>query len=560
MREASYAPVPPAVLPPKELGLVVPAALALAGGPSSPEAIACVLTAFGHALAHGLGGEPGPAEAQEMATWLRRLVRAFRADAAWLIVWPPKDGVPASLAHRWVAPGEAAPAREWEELAELPWVAGQVTQDRTVAVGSPMELPPEAAWDRRVLSEAGIGSVVFLPLGTPEGGGGARGALCLATLRREQAWSREAVESLRALREGLGKLVERWWHWRESARVRTPVAAATAEEAVRRGSPRGAVVSSAARKAPLVGSSACLMKSLRQAERVATTDSTVLILGETGTGKELLAKYIHSISRRADKPFVTMNVAAIPATLLESELFGREKGAYTGALTRQAGRFELADGGTLFLDEIGEMPLETQAKLLRVLQSGEFERLGGGRTLRANVRLLAATNRHLPDLIQAGSFRQDLFYRLNVFPITLPPLRERAEDVSQLVWVFVEELANKMGKPVQGIRKEDMDALRKYPWPGNVRELRNVVEHSMILSEGPELHLEVPDAPAGGEARLGPSSMTLEAVEREHVVRVLASTGGRIYGAAGAADVLGLKPTTLYSLMKRLKIDRPARR
>lgn len=304
---------------------------------------------------------------------------------------------------------------------------------------------------------------------------------------------------------------------------------------------------------PIVGSSASLSKAIAQAQQVAATDSTVLILGETGTGKELLAAYLHRIGRRSGKPFITTNIAAIPSTLLESELFGREKGAYTGALTKQIGRFEMADGGTLFLDEIGEMPMETQAKLLRVLQKGEFERLGSGQTLRANVQVIAATNRKLPDLIHDGRFRQDLYYRLNVFPITLPPLRDRPEDIPALVWAFVQELSERMGKPIDRIRRKDLEALQRYDWPGNVRELRNVVERSMIVADGPELRLTLPDAESGEPSA---QSRALRDVERAHIQNVLKSAGGRIRGPHGAAEILGIKPPTLYAMMDRLGIDR----
>jgi transcriptional regulator with GAF, ATPase, and Fis domain len=284
----------------------------------------------------------------------------------------------------------------------------------------------------------------------------------------------------------------------------------------------------------------------------------VLILGETGTGKELLARYMHRVGRRSTEPFITTNVAAIPATLLESELFGRERGAYTGALSRQVGRFETADGGTLFLDEMGEMPPETQVKLLRVIERGEFERLGSSRTLRVDVRVIAATNRPLPDLVRAGGFRPDLFYRMNVFPLTLPPLRERAVDIPALVWAFVREFSYKMGKPIERIRQADLDALARHGWPGNVRELRNVVERSMILTSGAELRLAPPDSDGpGGPCPTG--SRRLRDVERAHIRQVLDSTRGRIRGRGGAAEILDVKPTTLYSLMQRLGIERPGR-
>jgi transcriptional regulator with GAF, ATPase, and Fis domain len=305
---------------------------------------------------------------------------------------------------------------------------------------------------------------------------------------------------------------------------------------------------------PIVGNSRVLTSVVNQAEAVAMTDSIVLILGETGTGKELLAQHMHRMSQRSSEPFIVTNVAAIPATLLESELFGREKGAYTGAMSKQMGRFEMANCGTLFLDEIGEMPIESQVKLLRVLENGGFERLGSSRTLHVDVRVIAATNRKLPDLIRSGTFRQDLYYRLNVFPVTMPPLRERPEDIPALVWAFVKEFSYKMGKPIERIRESDLDALGRHPWPGNVRELRNVVERAMILALGTELRLTLPDCETLGE--LPAASRTLKDVEHAHISQVLKSTHGRIRGMGGAAEILGLKPTTLYSLMHRLGLER----
>jgi transcriptional regulator with GAF, ATPase, and Fis domain len=263
---------------------------------------------------------------------------------------------------------------------------------------------------------------------------------------------------------------------------------------------------------------------------------------------------MHRVGTRSAEPFVATNIAAIPATLLESELFGRERGAYTGAMNRQVGRFEVADGGTLFLDEVGEMPLETQVKLLRVLECGQFERLGSSRTVHVNVRVIAATNRKFPELLRAGTFRQDLYYRLNVFPLTMPPLRERLADIPALVWAFIKEFAYKMGKPIERVRAEDLAALQRYHWPGNVRELRNVIERSMILTSGTELRIELPEPDATCE--LAQRSRLLRDVEHAHIQQVLKSTRGRIRGKEGAAEILGLKPTTLYSLMQRLGIDR----
>ena len=302
----------------------------------------------------------------------------------------------------------------------------------------------------------------------------------------------------------------------------------------------------------IVGTSDAIRQMITHAQQVAPADSTVLILGETGTGKELLAHFIHGHSARKGRPLITTNLAAIPVTLIESELFGREKGAFTGALTKQAGRFEAADGGTIFLDEIGEMPAETQAKLLRVLQSGEFERLGSSKTIRVNVRVIAATNRDLVAAVRAGLFRQDLFYRLNVFPLTVPPLRNRREDIPQLVWTFIREFGEKMGKPIDHIKRTSMAALQAYSWPGNIRELRNVIERSMILARGRDLDI----APPGSAGSVVDVGLQMREVERRHIRGILEATGGRIRGNGGAAELLGLKPSTLYARMKKLSISR----
>ena len=295
-----------------------------------------------------------------------------------------------------------------------------------------------------------------------------------------------------------------------------------------------------------------MKKVLSQAEQVARTDSTVLLLGETGTGKELLARAIHSLSSRKDRPLVTVNCAALPPTLIESELFGREKGAYTGALTRMVGRFEIADGSTLFLDEIGEIPLELQGKLLRVLEEGVFERLGSTKPVHVDVRIIAATNRDLEQEVKDGKFRRDLFYRLNVFPIMIPPLRERPEDIPPLVRAMVKELEKRMGKEIDSIPRKTMEALQAYSWPGNVRELRNLIEHAMILSRGKNLEVQLPKARISATEAAG----NLQEMERRHVVAVLEKTGWRIAGPGGAAEILGLKRTTLQAKMKKLGIMR----
>jgi len=303
----------------------------------------------------------------------------------------------------------------------------------------------------------------------------------------------------------------------------------------------------------VVGQSDAMREILTRVEQVAATDSTVLIVGETGTGKELIARAIHNLSRRKDRPLVTVNCASLPPSLVESELFGREKGAYTGAMTMMKGRFEFADGSTLFLDEIGDLPLEIQAKLLRVLEEGRFERLGSSKTIHVDVRILAATNRDLAHDVQVGKFRKDLYFRLNVFPVTVPPLRERPVDIPLLTWSFVREFEKKMGKRIESIPRRTMEALQRYPWPGNVRELRNVVEHAMIITNGKTLEVRVPALAA--EETL--ASSALEDVERKHILNVLERTRWRLTGAGGAAEQLGLKRTTLQSRMKKLGIKRP---
>jgi len=305
----------------------------------------------------------------------------------------------------------------------------------------------------------------------------------------------------------------------------------------------------------ILGQSDGLKYVLYRAEQVAPTNTTVLILGETGTGKELIAAAIHDMSPRKERPLITVNCAALPGNLIESELFGREKGAFTGADTRQVGRFEVAHSSTLCLDEIGELPLEVQAKLLRVIQHNEFERLGSSHTVKVDVRIVATTNRNLGEEVRKGRFRQDLYYRLNVFPITVPPLRQRKEDIPLMVQAFIERYSRKLGKQITSIQKETMKALRDYPWPGNVRELESVIERAVILCPGPVLELadklEISSLPLSSTMR------TLEETERNQILKILSETRWRIEGKDGAAAILGLHPSTLRARMHKLGITRP---
>jgi len=316
----------------------------------------------------------------------------------------------------------------------------------------------------------------------------------------------------------------------------------------------------------IVGTSRALKAVLSRIAKVAPTDSTVLITGETGTGKELIARAVHNLSRRRSRPFVKLNCAAIPTGLLESELFGHEKGAFTGAIAQRMGRFEVASQGTIFLDEISEIPLDLQPKLLRVLQEREFERLGSSRTIRTDARLIAATNRDLNAMVEEQRFRSDLFYRLNVFPLHVPPLRERNEDIPSLVRHFAQHFARNMAKNIDTIPGETMNALVRYPWPGNIRELQNVIERAVILSKGPVLKISSADLEPKGHGTNGHTNgnhingaATLEEIERKHILSVLEQTNWVLAGPEGAAAKLGMKRPTLQFRMQKLGISRPQR-
>jgi transcriptional regulator with GAF, ATPase, and Fis domain len=305
----------------------------------------------------------------------------------------------------------------------------------------------------------------------------------------------------------------------------------------------------------ILGQSDGLKYVLYRAEQVAPANTTVLILGETGTGKELIAAAIHNMSPRKDQPLITVNCAALPANLIESELFGREKGAFTGADTRRVGRFEVAHGSTLCLDEIGELPLEVQAKLLRVIQHNEFERLGSSQTVKVDIRLVATTNRNLEEEVRKGRFRQDLYYRLNVFPITVPPLRQRKDDIPVLVEHFIDKFNKKTGKRIETVSKDTLNTLREYDWPGNVRELESIIERAVILCPGPVLQLA--DKLETSPPLISSALRTLEETERSQILKILSETKWRIEGKDGAAAILGIHPSTLRARMRKDGIRRP---
>jgi formate hydrogenlyase transcriptional activator len=371
--------------------------------------------------------------------------------------------------------------------------------------------------------------------------------------RRADAFTPEDVELVAQVAQQVAIAVDNGLAYREIARLKEQLSQEKhyLEEEIRTDYDFGEIV----------GESAALRHVLQQVQIVAPTDSTVLIQGETGTGKELIARAIHDVSGRRDRTFVKLNCAAIPTGLLESELFGHEKGAFTGAIAQKIGRFELAEGGTLFLDEVGEIPLELQSKFLRVLQEQEFERLGGTRTIRVNIRLVAATNRDLAAMVADRQFRSDLYYRLNVFPIMTPALRERAEDIPRLARYFTRKFARRMNRPITAIPAATLEALASYHWPGNIRELENFIERAVILTRGAELEAPVaelrhPPPPRAGDGQAHPAK-TMEDAEREHILRALDASHWMIGGPAGAAARLGMKRTTLQSRMAKLGIARP---
>jgi DNA-binding NtrC family response regulator len=432
----------------------------------------------------------------------------------------------------------------------FPWTTQKVLAGETVTITKMSDLPPEAWGDRESFGLYGTKSVVTVPLSV--GGGPIFGFLTFSVMREEREWPETVVKGFRLIAQVFANALAR-----KRAEEQLKKHVGEIEELKQRLEGENIYLQEEVQllveHSEIVGQSLAMKKVLAQVEQVAKTDSTVLILGETGTGKELLARAIHGMSGRKARLLVTVNCASLPPTLIESELFGRERGAYTGALTKMIGRFEIADGSTLFLDEIAEIPLELQSKLLRVLEEGNFERLGSTKTLHVDVRIISATNRDIAQEVQEGRFRKDLFYRLNVFPIVIPPLRERPEDIPLMVWAFVKEFQKKMGKKIESISKRAMESLQSYSWPGNVRELRNVIEHAMIVSSDETLVVHAP--------KLASSKTTdvpnLEDMERRHIVSVLERNGWRVGGKGGAAEVLGVKRSTLYSRMKKLGINRP---
>jgi transcriptional regulator with GAF, ATPase, and Fis domain len=476
---------------------------------------------------------------------LGRVAALFNVDRCCLLRIPG-DGTP-NDAVAWEPPSVPASCGPVSVAGRFLWALSTGRAGGVVCFSSLDELPD--AVDRGTCRAAGTKSGVAVPLAVE---GRVAGIIAFDMIRRERSWEPETVDRMRLVATAFGSVLAR--RDGEDALRR-----ALAE--IERLRDRRHTENVAPRREPkerpgtsaIVGQSGAILHVLEQVEQVAGTDSTVLLLGETGVGKEVFASRIHQLSARRGRDMVRVNCAAIPATLLESELFGREKGAFTGALSKQVGRFELADHSTIFLDEIGDLPLDVQVKLLRVLEERQIERLGSPRTIRIDARIIAATHRNLEEGIASGSFRKDLFYRLNVFPILVPPLRDRPEDIPLLVWRFVDEFSNALGKRIDTISRDTMNALQLYSWPGNIRELRNIVERAMIVATGSRLVIPLPSSISTPTVR----SERLIDVEKEHMRSVLGAVGWRVRGAGGAAERLGMKPTTLETRMAKLGLERP---
>ena len=489
---------------------------------------------------------PPDAVDDKIEAGLKVIAEAIGADLITLL--QPRHPVGIDVTHEWASDAFGEYTFKGTQVDQaFVWLADQLTGDKPVVISTLSQFPAEAVAERTAMEKAGLASVLWAPFRVS---GELAGHLAINTIK-QKTWPEELIPQLRLLGEVFGEALRR-----RDAELALQKAFTEIDALKEQLEQENVYLRQEAKlnysHDDIVGSSGALREALTKVEQVAPTDSTVLILGETGTGKELLARAIHNSSRRKERIMVKINCAALPASLVEAELFGREKGAYTGALSREPGRFEIADGSTILLDEVGELPLELQAKLLRVLQDGQFERLGSSKTLKVDVRVVAATNRDLMKAVEDKEFREDLYYRLNVFPIEVPPLRERFEDIPQLAWAFVQEFSETMGKSIETVSRKTMEALRAYGWPGNVRELRNVIERAMIVSRGPELEVELPRNKAASHN----SSRNLADIEREHIRAVLESVDWRVRGEAGAAEILGLKPTTLEARMKKLEIKR----
>jgi formate hydrogenlyase transcriptional activator len=505
-------------------------------------------------LAASLSSSFSTLAADEVETAVAQAVEdigmAFGVDECTLLSF--LDAGNPTVLHSWAVPPHV-PCRD-EDLAHMPWLVQRLARNAVVALTPEMDLPHAAANDRAYAQRSGVVVRLGVPVAV-----GARVAygLVVAARQRQADWRTPLVDRLRLAGEIVGGGLER--------RRLDETREAREREALDRGATGDLLyLQEEARNKleadQIVGESSGFNAALARLSQVAPLDATVLLLGETGTGKELFARALHDRSRRRNRMLVRVNCAALPASLIESELFGHERGAFTGAISMRQGRFELADGGTIFLDEIGDLAPELQAKLLRVLQEGEFERVGSSKVRKVDVRVIAATHINLEEAVASGRFRADLYYRLSVFPIQLPPLRERRDDIPQLVWFFIHQRQRELGRRIVRVPAPVMQALQRHDWPGNVRELENVVERAMIRSVDGTLQLD--DAPRGdrGIERPPAGVDSLDAVQRYHIERVLRECGGRINGVGNAAARLGIHPNTLRFRIAKLGVVMPERK
>ncbi len=432
-----------------------------------------------------------------------------------------------------------------------PWLYQKLLQNDVIVMSNINDLPEEAVNEKEHCRFHGIKSMALIPLVVGES---FLGFVSFAAMKPGRQWPEKLVQRLKTVGIVIANALMRKRSEQKLHKALSEIKGLKDNLEAENIYLRKEIRLQHEHK-DFIGQSEIIKNVLNRAEQVANADTTVLVLGETGTGKELLAQTVHNLSHRKKRSMILVNCAALPSNLVESELFGHEKGAYTGAHSKRVGRFELADGSTLFLDEIGELSLELQAKLLRVLQLNQFERLGGNETIRTDVRVIAATNRDLIQSVNSGEFRMDLYYRLNVFPIVVPPLRNRQEDIPELVRFFVKEFCEKMGKQIDTISQNSMQKLQSYHWPGNIRELKNIIERAMIVTTGNILKIELPEPQASVNTRV----KTLVDIQRNHIRDVLNMTNWRIRGKNGAAEILDLKPTTLEATMARIGIIRPGR-
>lgn len=486
----------------------------------------------------------------EIETVLQRITEALNIDRCSVAQFSD-NRKKLRVTHAFAVPG-VTPMPDKVLNEQHPWYSHKLYRCEPIVMAKLEDLPEEATLEKSYCLREGIKSSVLIPLAV---GGSFLGVVGFACLKSIRQWPDVLVQRLKILGMVFANAL-----MRKTAEMKLNNAFAEIKNLKERLEAENSYLREEINlqyaHEEFIGKSDIIKTVLIKAEQVAKMDTTVLILGETGTGKELLAQAIHKLSRRNQYPKITVNCAALPSNLVESELFGHEKGAFTGAESKRLGRFELAEGSTLFLDEIGELSLSLQAKLLRVLQEKQFERLGGQKTINSDVRVIAATNRDLLQAVHIGQFRMDLYYRLNVFPITIPPLRDRCEDIPPLVWFFVRNFCKKMDKRIDSITRSSMNALCSYHWPGNVRELKSVIERAFIVSTGSTLHIELP----GNHEIFENQTLTLEEVQRKHILTTLKMTKWCIRGDKGAARILDLKPTTLESKMIKLGIERPKRK